>query len=88
MRLKELGAGRNFTDEGPKSNTLPIQIALTLVDTSGGMMSVGLWFRILLLLGGCHKEGRIRISRHDPASLKHRKEEGRIAEDVVLNIGI
>ena len=41
-----------------------------------------------VLLGGQHKEGRIRGSGHDPTYLKNRKGEGRIAADVVLNIGI
>ena len=40
------------------------------------------------LLGGRHKEGRIRGTSRDPASLKHHKGKGRIAADVVLNIGI
>ena len=40
------------------------------------------------LLGGRHKEGRSRGTGHDPTSLKHRKGEGRIAADVVLNIGV
>ena len=40
------------------------------------------------LLGGRHKEGRSRETGHDPTSLKHRKGEGRIAVDVVFNIGI
>ena len=40
------------------------------------------------LLGGRHKEGRSRRTGHDPTYLKHWKGEGRIAEDVVLNIGI
>ena len=47
MRQKGSGAGRNFTRTFSKSNTLPIQISLTLVETSGGMTSVGLWFRSL-----------------------------------------
>ena len=51
---KGLGAGRKFTRKVSKSNTLPIQIYLTLVETSGGMTSVGLWSRslspVLLLL--------------------------------------
>ena len=40
------------------------------------------------LLGGQNNEGRNRGTGHDPASLKHRKGEGWIAADVVLNIGI
>ena len=40
------------------------------------------------LLGGRHKEGRSRGTVHDTTSLKHRKGEGRIAADVVLNIRI
>ena len=40
------------------------------------------------LLGGRHKEGRSRGTGHDPTSLKNQKGEGRIAADVVLNIGI
>ena len=40
------------------------------------------------LLGGRHKEGRSRGISHDPTSLKNQKEEGLIAVDVVLNIGI
>ena len=69
-----------------ESNMLPIQISLTLVETSGGTKSVGLWFRNISLLGGRHKEGRSRGTGRDPASLKHRKGEGRIAADVVSNI--
>ena len=71
-----------------KSNKLLIQISLSLVKTSGGTTSVGLWFRSLSLLGRRHKEGRSRGTGHDPTSLKHQKGEGRIAMDVVLNIGI
>ena len=41
-----------------------------------------------LLLGGQHKEGRSRGTGHDPTSLEHRKGEGRITVDVVLNIEI
>ena len=67
---------------------LPIQISLTLVETSGGTTSVDLWFRSLSLLGGRHKEGRSRGTGHDPNSLKHRKGEGQIAADVVFNIVI
>ena len=67
---------------------MPIQISLTLVETSGGTTSVGLWFLSLSLLGGRHEEGRSRVTGHDPTSLKHRKGEGRITADVVLNIGI
>ena len=48
LRQKGLGAGRNFTSKVSKSNTLPIQISLTLVETSGGTTSVGLWFQSLL----------------------------------------
>ena len=40
------------------------------------------------LIGGWHKEGRSRGTGRDPASPKHRKGEGRIAADVVLNLGI
>ena len=40
------------------------------------------------LLGGRHKEGRSRVTGHDPTPLEHQKGEGRIAVDVVLNIGI
>ena len=40
------------------------------------------------LLVGRHKEGRSRRTGHDPTSLEHRKGEGQIAVDVVLNIGI
>ena len=43
-----MGAGGNFTRKVSNSNTLPIQIYLTLVETSGGTTSVGLWFRSLL----------------------------------------
>ena len=88
LRQKGSGAGRNFTRKVSKSNTLPIQISITLVETSGGTKSVGLCFRSLLLLGSRHKEVRSRGTDRDPASLKHRKKEGRIAVDVVLNIGI
>ena len=88
LRQKGLVAGRNFTRKVFKSNTLPIQISLTLVETSGGTTSVGLWFRSLSLLGGRHKEGGSRGTGHNPTSLKHRKGEGRIAVDVVLDIGI
>ena len=44
LRWKGLGAGRNFTSKVSKSNTLPIQISLTLVETLVGTTSVGLWF--------------------------------------------
>ena len=88
LRQKGLGAGRNFTRKVSKSNTLPFQIYLTLVETSGGTTSVGLWFRSLSLLGGRHKEGRSRGTGHDPTSLEHQNGEGRIAVDVVLNIEI
>ena len=40
------------------------------------------------LLGGRHKEGRRRGTGPDPASMNHRKGEGRIAVNVVLNTGI
>ena len=40
------------------------------------------------LLGVRNKESRIRGTIHDPTSLKHRKGEGWIAADVVLNIVI
>ena len=60
------------------SNTLPIQISLTLVEKSGGTTSVGLWFRRLSLLGGRHKEGKSRGTGHDPTSLKNRK--GRVSD--------
>ena len=40
------------------------------------------------LLGGLHKEGRSRGTGLDPTSLEHQKGDGRIAVDVVLNIGI
>ena len=40
------------------------------------------------LLGGRHKEGRSRGTDHDPTSLEHRKGEGWITVDVVLNIEI
>ena len=48
LRRKGLGAGRIFNIKVSKSKTLPIQISLTLVETSGGTTSVGLWFRSLL----------------------------------------
>ena len=51
------------------SNTLSIQISLTIVETLGGTTSVDLWFRSLSLLGGHHKEGRSRGTGHDPTSL-------------------
>ena len=41
-----------------------------------------------VLLGGRHKEGRSRGTDHDPTSLEHRKGEGWITVDVVLNIEI
>ena len=88
LRRKGSGSGRNFTNKVSKSNTLTIQISLTLVETSEVKTSVGLWFRILSLLGVWHKEGRRRGTGHDPTSLKHQKGEGRIAADVVLDIGI
>ena len=88
LRQKGLGAGRNFNRKVSKSNTLPIQISLTLVETSGGTASVGLWFRSLLLLVGRHKEGRSRGTGHDSTFLKQLKGEGWIAVDVVLNIRI
>ena len=88
LRRKGSGAGRNFNRKVSKSNTLPIQISLTLVETSGGTTSVGLWFRSLLLLGGRHKEVRSRGTGHDPTSLVNRKGEGLITVYVVLNIGI
>ena len=40
------------------------------------------------LLGGRHKEGKSRGTDHDPTSLEHRKGEGWITVDVVLNIEI
>ena len=83
LRRKGSGVGRNFTSKVSKSNTLPIQISLTLVETSGVTTSAGLWFRSLSLLGGRHKEGSSRGTGHDPTSLKNRKGEGRIAADVV-----
>ena len=43
---------------------------------------------LITLLGGRHKEGRSIGTGRDPIYLKHRKGEGRIAADVVLNIGI
>ena len=88
LHRKGSGAGRKFTRKFSKSNTLPIQISLTLVETLGGTTSVALWFRNLSLLGGRHNEGRIRVAGHDPNYLKHLKGDGRIAADVVLNIGI
>ena len=86
LRQKGSGAGINFISKVSKSNTFPIQISLTLVETSGGTTSVDLWFQSLSLLGGRHKEVRSRVTGRDPASLKHQKGEGRIAADVVLNI--
>ena len=85
---KGSGAERNFTRNVSKINTLPIQIFLTLVETSGGKTSVGLWFRGLSLIVGRHKEGMSRGIGHDPTSLKHQKGEGRIVVDMVLNIEI
>ena len=85
---KGSGTGRNLTRTVSKSNTLPIQISLTLVETLGGTTSIDLWFRSLSLLGGRPKEGRSRGTGRDPISLKHHKGEGRIAAYVVLNIGI
>ena len=73
MRRKGSFAGRNFTSKVFKINKLPIQIFLTLIETSGGTTSVGLWFRSLLLLGVWNKEGRIVGTGRDPASMKHRK---------------
>ena len=87
LRQKGSGAGRNFTIKVSNSNTLPIQISLTLVETLGGTSSVGLWFRILSLLGGRHKEVRSRGTGRDTPSLNHRMVEGQIVADVVLNIG-
>ena len=40
------------------------------------------------LLVDRNKEGRSRGTVRDPASLKHRQGEGKIAADGVLNIGI
>ena len=40
------------------------------------------------LLGGRHKEDRSRGTGHYPISLEHRKGEGWITVDVVLNIGV
>ena len=40
------------------------------------------------LRGGRHKEGGSRGTGRDPASLHPRKGEGRIAADVVVNLGI
>ena len=40
------------------------------------------------LLGGRHKEVRIRGTGHDPTSLEHQKGEGQITVDGVLNIEI
>ena len=40
------------------------------------------------LLVDRNKEGRSRGTVRDPASLKHRKGEGRITVGVVLNLGI
>ena len=45
LRRKGSGAGRNFARKFSNRNTLPIQIYLTLVETSGGTTSVGLWFQ-------------------------------------------
>ena len=49
LRRKGSGAGRNFNRKVSKSNTLPIQISSTLIETLGGKTSVGLWFRSLLV---------------------------------------
>ena len=49
LRQKGSGAGRKFTSKVSKSNTLPIQVSVTLVETSGGKTSVGHWFRSLSL---------------------------------------
>ena len=86
LRRKGSGAGRNFNRKVSKSNTLSIQISLTLVETSGDTTSVGLWFQSLSLLGGRHKKGRSRGTGHDPTSLDHQKGESWIAVNVVLNI--
>ena len=75
LRRKGSGVGRKFTRNFSKINTLPIQMSLTLVEKLVGTTSVGLWFRILSLLGGRHKEGRIRGTGRDPAYLKHQKGE-------------
>ena len=50
LRRKGSGAGRKFTSKVSKSNTLPIQISLILVKTSGGTTSAGIWFRSLSVL--------------------------------------
>ena len=50
LRRKGSGAGRNFTRKVSKSNTLFIQISLTLLETLGGTTSVGLWFQSLLVV--------------------------------------
>ena len=50
LRRKGSGAGRNITRKVSKSNTFPIQISFIIVETSGGTMSVGLWFRSPLIL--------------------------------------
>ena len=47
LRQKGSFAGRKFTSKVSESNTLPIQISLTLVETSGGTTIVGLWFQSL-----------------------------------------
>ena len=47
LSQKGSGEGRNFISKVSKKNTLPFQISLTLVETSGGTISVGLWFRSL-----------------------------------------
>ena len=88
LRQKGSVAGRNFNRKVSKNNTLPIQFSLTILETPGGTTSAGLWFRSLSLLGGRHKEGRSRGTGHDPTSLEHRKGEGQITVDVVLNIEI
>ena len=45
LQQKGSGTGRKFNRNYSKSNTLPIQIYLTIVETSGGTTSVGLWSR-------------------------------------------
>ena len=62
MRQKGSGAGRKFNRKVSKSNTLPIQISLTLVETLGGTTSVGLWFRSLSWTHRCAIIQTIKIS--------------------------
>ena len=73
---------------GINPNNILLLILRPLGSLPGSGITSSFCDKIARLLGGRHKEGSIRVNGRDPASLKHRKVEGQIAADVVLNIGI